>query len=75
MIFLEKFNDPGLIINLDYVISMDWNNELTVNFKMMDGNTITWEYSCEDDMIVDANLIADELHKSGKYLAADMEGK
>jgi len=73
MIYLEKNNSPGKIINLDYVASMNWDNGLTVEFVMASGQTITWEYKNEDDLSEDLNVLANMLHKAGLYMSVDKD--
>mgnify|MGYP005662280783 CR=1 FL=1 len=71
--FFEKNNSPGKIINLDYVISMNWDKKLSVEFVMANGQTVTWNYKNEDDLSEDLNLLADELHKAGLYMSVDKD--
>ncbi len=68
-------NNPGQIINLDHVASMNWDNGLTTEFVMANGQTITWEYDNEDELSEDLNLLANELHKSGIYMSVDKDGE
>ena len=72
--FVEQNNNPGLIINLDHVASMNWDKGLSVEFVMVNGQTITWTYENEDDQMEDLNLLANELHKSGLYMSVDKDG-
>jgi hypothetical protein len=71
--FIEMNNTPGKIINLDHVASMNWDKELSVEFAMANGQTITWKYKNEDDLSDDLNLLADELHKAGLYMSVDKD--
>ena len=71
--FFEKNNSPGKIINLDYVISMNWDKKLSVEFVMANGQTVTWNYKNEDDLSEDLNLLADKLHKAGLYMSVDKD--
>ncbi len=73
--YLEMNNNPGQIINLDHVTSMNWDNGLTTEFVMANGQTITWEYDNEDELSEDLNLLANELHKSGIYMSVDKDGE
>ena len=73
--YLEMNNNPGQIINLDHVASMNWDNGLTTEFVMANGQTITWEYDNEDELSEDLNLLANELHKSGIYMSVDKDGE
>ena len=71
--YLEKNNSPGRIINLDHVASMDWDKELSVEFILANGQTVTWRYKTEDDLSEDLNLLADQLHKAGLYMSVDKD--
>jgi hypothetical protein len=71
--YLEKNNNPGHIINLDHVASMNWDNGLSVEFVMANGQTVTWRYKNEDDLSEDLNLLADQLHKAGLYMSVDKD--
>ena len=73
--FIEQNNNPGLIINLDHVASMNWDKGLSVEFVMVNGQTITWTYDTEEDQMEDLNLLANELHKSGLYMSVDKDGE
>ena len=71
--YLEKNYSPGHIINLDHVASMNWDNGLSVEFVMANGQTVTWDYENEDDLSEDLNLLADELHKAGLCMSVDTD--
>ena len=71
--FFEKNNSPGQIINLDHVASMNWDNGLTVEFVLANGQTITWDYKSEDDLSEDHNVLANMLHKAGLYMSVDKD--
>ncbi len=73
--YLEKNYNPGQIINLDHVASMNWDNGLTTEFVMANGQTITWNYKNEDDQMEDLNLLANKLHNSGLYMSVDKDGE
>ena len=49
--FIEKNNNPGLIINLDHVANMNWDKELSVEFILANGQTITWKYKTEEEHV------------------------
>jgi len=70
MMFLEKYNNIGLIINLDHVVSMNWNNGLTTEFLMVNGETIKWEYKFEDEQMEDLTIIQQGLARKGQFLSA-----
>lgn len=72
--YLEKNNNPGQIINLDHVASMNWDNGFTTEFILANGQTITWTYDTEEDQMEDLNLLANELHKAGLYMSVDKDG-
>ena len=69
--YLEKNNNPGHIINLDHVASMNWDKGLSVEFILVNGQTVTWDYKSEDELSEDLNLLADGLHKAGLYMSVD----
>ena len=71
--YFEQYNSPGQIINLDHVASMNWDNGLTVEFVLANGQTITWDYKSEDELSEDLNLLADGLHKAGLYMSVDKD--
>ena len=71
--YFEQYNSPGQIINLDHVASMNWDNGLTVEFVLANGQTITWDYKSEDDLSEDLNLLADKLHEAGLYMSVDKD--
>ena len=71
--YLEKNNNHGQLINLDHVASMDWDNGLTTEFVMTNGQTIKWKYENEDELSEDQNLLADGLHKAGLYMSVDKD--
>ena len=73
--YLEKIYSPGQIINLDHVASMNWDNGLTTEFVMANGQTITWNYKNEDDQMEDLNLLANKLHNTGLYMSVDKDGE
>ncbi len=73
--YLEKNYNLGQIINLDHVASMNWDNGLTTEFVMANGQTITWNYKNEDDQMEDLNLLANKLHNSGLYMSVDKDGE
>ena len=73
--FIEQNSSPGQLINLDHVASMDWDNGLSVEFVMVNGQTIAWTYDTEEDQMEDLNLLANELHKAGLYMSVDKDGE
>ena len=73
--FIEQNSSPGQLINLDHVASMDWDNGLSVEFVMVNGQTITWTYDTEEDQMEDLNLLADKLHEAGLYMSVDKDGE
>ena len=75
MILLEKNGNPGQIINLDHVASMNWDKGISTEFVMTNGQTITWSYDNEEDQMEDINLLADKLHKAGLYMSVDKDGE
>ena len=75
MMLLEKYDNPGQIVNLERVDSMDWDIGLSVEFVMVNGQTITWEYENEDDQMEDLNILANKLHEAGLYISVDKDGE
>ena len=71
--FLEKNNSPGKIINLDHVASMNWDKELSVEFKLANGHTITWDYDNEDDQMEDHNMVSKHLHRTHRLLSVELD--
>ncbi len=71
--FLEKNNSPGKIINLDHVASMNWDKELSVEFIMVNGQPITWDYENEEDQREDHNMVSKHLHNAGKLLSVELD--
>jgi len=68
--YLEKNYSPGHIINLDHVASMNWDKGLSVEFVMVNGQTITWEYENEDDQMEDLNVLAKMLYDADMFISA-----
>ena len=71
--FLEKSNNPGLIINLDHVASMNWDKELSVEFIMVNGQPITWDYENEEDQREDHNMVSKHLHRTHRLLSVELD--
>ena len=71
--FIEQNNSPGQIINLDHVASMDWDNELTTQFLMANGQTITWEYENEDDQMEDLDKLDNHLRNADKLISVELD--
>ena len=71
--FIEQNNSPGQIINLDHVASMDWDNELTTQFLMASGQTITWEYENEDDKSEDLDKLDNHLRNADKLISVELD--
>ena len=68
--FIEKNNNPGLIINLDHVASMNWDKELSVEFILANGQTITWKYKTEEEQMEDLNVLSKILHEADMFISA-----
>ncbi len=66
-------NNPGQIINLDRVASMNWDNGLTTEFVMANGQTITWEYKNEDDQMADLDKMSKLLHAAGRLISVELD--
>jgi len=71
--YLEMNNSPGHIINLDHVASMNWDNGLSVEFAMANGQTITWEYENEDDQMEDLDKVGKLLHKTHQLISVELD--
>jgi len=71
--YLEKYNNHGLIINLDHVASMNWGKGLTTEFVMTVGPTITWQYDSEDDQMVDLGIVSKRLYDGGMLISVELD--
>ncbi len=71
--YLEKYYNPGKIINLDHVASMNWDNKLSVEFIMANGQIITWTYDKEEDQMQDLDNVGRILYRSGKLISFDRD--
>ncbi|MBT4033522.1 MAG: hypothetical protein HOD11_14685 [Candidatus Marinimicrobia bacterium] len=52
---------------------MNWDKGLSVEFILVNGQTVTWDYKSEDELSEDLNLLADGLHKAGLYMSVDKD--
>jgi len=71
--YLEKNNNPGHIINLDHVASMNWDKELSVEFVMANGQTITWKYKTEEEQMEDLDKVGKLLHRTHKLISVELD--
>ena len=71
--YLEKNNSPGRIINLDHVASMDWDKELSVEFIMANGQTVTWKYKTEEEQMEDLDKVGKLLHRTHKLISVELD--
>ncbi|MBT7831806.1 MAG: hypothetical protein HN708_16225 [Candidatus Marinimicrobia bacterium] len=71
--YLEKNNSPGRIINLDHVASMDWDKELSVEFRMANGQTVTWKYKTEEEQMEDLDKVGKLLHRTHKLISVELD--
>jgi len=71
--YLEKYNNHGLIINLDHVASMNWDKPLTAEFVMTNGETITWTYGHEDERAADLDKISKRLYDGGMLISVELD--
>jgi hypothetical protein len=71
--YLEKNNNSGRIINLDHVASMDWDKELSVEFIMANGQTITWDYQNEEEQMEDLDKVGKLLHRTHKLISVELD--
>ena len=70
---LEKNNSPGRIINLDHVASMDWDKELSVEFILANGQTVTWRYKTEEEQMEDLDKVGKLLHRTHKLISVELD--
>ena len=73
MIYFEKKNSPGQLINLKYVASMDWDNGLTAKFIMANGSMIPWTYDSEEDQMADLDKMSKHLRIAGKLISVELD--
>ncbi len=73
MIYLEKNNSPGQLINLDHVSSMNWDNGLATEFIMANGQIIIWKYDNEEDQMADLDKMSKHLHNAGKLISVELD--
>jgi len=73
MIYLEKNNSPGKIINLDHVASMNWDKGLSTEFVMANGQAITWEYKNEEEQMEDLDKVGKLLHRTHKLISVELD--
>jgi hypothetical protein len=71
--YLEKNNSPGQIINLDHVASMDWDNELSTEFILANGQTIIWTYDNEDDQMEDLDKVSKLLYDGNMLVSVELD--
>jgi hypothetical protein len=71
--YLEKNNSPGRIINLDHVASMDWDKELSVEFILANGQTVTWRYKTEEEQMEDLDKVGKLLHRTHKLISFELD--
>ncbi|MBT5268247.1 MAG: hypothetical protein HN633_10595 [Candidatus Marinimicrobia bacterium] len=71
--YLEKNNSPGRIINLDHVASMDWDKELSVEFILANGQTVTWRYKTEEEQMEDLDKVGKLLHRTHKLISVELD--
>ena len=71
--YLEKNNNPGHIINLDHVASMNWDKELSVEFILANGQTVTWRYKTEEEQMEDLDKVGKLLHRTHKLISVELD--
>ncbi len=71
--YLEKNNNHGQLINLDHVASMDWDNGLTTEFVMTNGQTIKWSYNTEEDQMEDLDAVSRLLYDTDMLISVEMD--
>ena len=73
MIYFEKNNSPGQLINLEYVASSNWDKGLATEFIMANGHTIIWQYANEDEQVADLDKMSKHLHIAGKLISVELD--
>jgi hypothetical protein len=73
MIFLEKNNSPGQLINLEHVASSNWDNGLTAEFVMTNGLMIPWTYDSEEEKGEDLAKVTETLYKACKLISVELD--
>ncbi len=71
--FIEKNYNPGHIINLDHVASMNWDKELSVEFILANGQTVTWKYKTEEEQMEDLDKVGKLLHRTHKLISVELD--
>ncbi len=71
--YLEKNNNHGQLINLDHVASMDWDNGLTTEFVMTNGQTIKWSYNTEEEQMEDLDAVSRLLYDTDMLISVEMD--
>ncbi len=71
--FIEQNSSPGQLINLDHVASMDWDNGLTTEFVMANGQTIKWSYDTEEDQMEDLDAVSRLLYDTDMLISVEMD--
>ena len=71
--FIEKNYNPGQIINLDHVASMNWDKELSVEFILANGQTVTWKYKTEEEQMEDLDKVGKLLHRTHKLISVELD--
>ena len=70
--YIVQNNSPGKFINLDHVAVMDWDKELTTEFFMANGQTITWIYSNEDFQMEDLETASRFLYDTDMLISVEL---
>ena len=73
MLFIEKNNSPGLMINLDHVASINWDKGLNTEFLIANGETVIWEYENEEAQMEDLDKVGKELHRTHKLISVELD--
>ena len=73
MLFLEKNNSPGLMINLEQVASINWDEGLNTEFLMANGETVIWEYENEESQMEDLDKVGKVLHSTHKLISVELD--
>jgi len=54
-------------------MAMNWDNGLTTEFVMTNGETITWTYADVDVQMVDLDKLSKLLYNAGKLISNELD--
>jgi len=64
---------PGQIINLDHVASINWDKGLSVEFIMVNGQTLTWQYGNVDYQMEDLEAVTRLLYDTDILVSVELD--